>query len=351
MSLTSLASTDIRSFSEKIVTSTWTDNTNNLTQLYSSSIANFNSPTSSKWFYIEALNKVTTDTTAEVQFACAYGHRNGSGSPDFTNDTGSFGYGASRTVYGQYRQLVYGDEEQPFTFGSHVPDDIYVININRSRYKNSLALGSLSLHLSGASDPASDTHVLYLTDDSVSSNGVSRTSLIGREFNIVSGASGQYSGSSANQVGGSGSYGLFYPDAGLIILNGDAFQTNDAGATSSLSPWRNPAISTNVDKNTDKIYHAIQGGNHFILDSEEIISSKYFFVRAKNHEYNYTTNPSFTDSTGNLLFSSMIDNPKVYITTVGLYNDNSDLLAVAKLSQPIAKDFTKEALFRVKLDF
>ena len=47
----------------------------------------------------------------------------------------------------------------------------------------------------------------------------------------------------------------------------------------------------------------------------------------------------------------MIDNPKVYITTVGLYNDNSDLLAVAKLSQPIAKDFTKEALFRVKLDF
>ena len=47
----------------------------------------------------------------------------------------------------------------------------------------------------------------------------------------------------------------------------------------------------------------------------------------------------------------MIDNPRTYITTVGLYNDNNDLVAVAKLSQPVAKDFTKEALIRVKLDY
>ena len=47
----------------------------------------------------------------------------------------------------------------------------------------------------------------------------------------------------------------------------------------------------------------------------------------------------------------MESNPKVYITTVGLYNDNNELLAVAKLSQPIAKDFSKEALIRVKLDY
>ena len=47
----------------------------------------------------------------------------------------------------------------------------------------------------------------------------------------------------------------------------------------------------------------------------------------------------------------MIDNPTTYITTVGMYNDAGDLLAVAKLSQPITKDFTKEALIRVKLDY
>jgi len=47
----------------------------------------------------------------------------------------------------------------------------------------------------------------------------------------------------------------------------------------------------------------------------------------------------------------MIDNPQTYITTIGLYNDNQDLVAVAKLSQPVVKDFTKEALIRVKLDY
>jgi len=47
----------------------------------------------------------------------------------------------------------------------------------------------------------------------------------------------------------------------------------------------------------------------------------------------------------------MIDNPQSYITAVGLYNDNNDLLATAKLSRPLIKDFTKEALIRIKLDY
>ena len=47
----------------------------------------------------------------------------------------------------------------------------------------------------------------------------------------------------------------------------------------------------------------------------------------------------------------MIDTPQSFITTIGLYNDNNDLLAVAKLSRPLLKDFTKESLVRVKLDY
>ena len=47
----------------------------------------------------------------------------------------------------------------------------------------------------------------------------------------------------------------------------------------------------------------------------------------------------------------MIDTPQSFITTIGLYNDNNDLLAVAKLSRPLLKDFTKESLIRVKLDY
>jgi hypothetical protein len=47
----------------------------------------------------------------------------------------------------------------------------------------------------------------------------------------------------------------------------------------------------------------------------------------------------------------LINNPQTFITTVGLYNDQNELLAVAKLSRPLVKDFTKEALIKVKLDY
>ena len=69
------------------------------------------------------------------------------------------------------------------------------------------------------------------------------------------------------------------------------------------------------------------------------------------NEYNYTTNPSFVDANGNVNIVSMVDNPQTYITTIGLYNSNQDMVAVAKLSQPLSKDFTKETLIRVKLDY
>ncbi len=75
-------------------------------------------------------------------------------------------------------------------------------------------------------------------------------------------------------------------------------------------------------------------------------------MRARSGETNYSENPSFiSGSTGEVIYDDFIDNPTTYITTVGLYNDVNELIAVAKLSRPLKKDFTKELLVRVKLDF
>ena len=138
MALTQYTEGDIVISTDKIITSTWTNNTNNLTTAFTSSTqAIFTSPTSSGQFYLDVFQALSSSATAEIQYAVAYGNRVGSGSPDFTNDTGSFGIGASRAVYNQYRQLVFGDETQNFTFSTHTPDDIYVINVNRSRFKHS----------------------------------------------------------------------------------------------------------------------------------------------------------------------------------------------------------------------
>jgi hypothetical protein len=76
------------------------------------------------------------------------------------------------------------------------------------------------------------------------------------------------------------------------------------------------------------------------------------FIRARNSEFNYSENPTFiSGSTGEVIYNDFINNPQVYFTTVGMYNDTNELVAVAKLSKPLVKDFTKEALIRVKLDF
>jgi len=98
----------------------------------------------------------------------------------------------------------------------------------------------------------------------------------------------------------------------------------------------------------------ITGSNtsSFSLNSQETITSDFVFCRARNAEFNYTENPSFiSGSTGAVLYDLFINSPTTYITTIGLYNDTNELIAVAKLSKPLKKDFTKEALVRVKLDF
>ena len=328
---------------QKIVTSTWSDNTNDAAPFinFTSSLAVADDATSSGAFYMESYNNAAH---SESQYAIAYGNVKGSGSRDFTNSAGAFGISPSRTIYNQYRQLIYGDEASNFSFEGITPDDIYVININRARYKHNLKPGTLNLTLSGSGAQLGFASI-NLTDDSVSTTGSAVITNAGRQFNLVSGSSGVRSGSTTTQTK-SGSYGFFYPDSGFIILNAKALSC-------SLNISRSLGGNISLSENIEEFRQAISGSNggSFIVDSEEKVTSQYFFTRAKNNEYNYTTNPSFIDTNGNLNYTSMVDNPKTFITTIGLYNDSNDLVAVAKVSQPISKDFSKEALMRVKLDY
>lgn len=333
---------------DRVFSSAWSDNTNDLATLgfFSSSTQyDTSSPTSSGAFFMEIYQKDPTTDGAEVQFSIAYGHKKGSGSLNFTNEVGGKGLSATRSTYSQYRTLVYGgDETQNFSFDGYEPDDIYIINVNRARYKTALRVGNIDLKLSGSGG------IIRLTDDSNTTSGSANAirAGVGREFNLVSGSNGIRQGSSNTFVTNSGSYGYVYPDAGFIILNAD---TLDALGSAGGIQLGTQGGDHQDRQNPVKLQDALKLGNTFILDAQEDISSKFYFIRCKNTEFNYTTNDSFTLDDGTIRFDSMADNPETYITTVGLYNDNQDLLAVAKMSQPLPKDFTKEALIKVKLDY
>lgn len=357
---------DIVLSTDKIHSNAWTDSLNDLTTVFTASGGEdggslVSSPSSSGQFFFNIFKTraAAESTTGSVEFSLAYGHKKGSGSKDFSPGVGGSGFSATKSVYNQYRQLVFGDETQEFTFNGVTPDDIYVINLERARIKQGLKPGSLNLTLASGSHVAAHPRTkIFLTDDSVTTTGSATLTNLGRQFNLVSGSSGTMLGSTLAQTD-SGSYGFVYPDAGVIIMNPLALQTRIGSASTSTfaqsSGTNNefeitPSQSSNADgHNIRKLYNAISGS--FIVDAEEKVSSQFYFTRITNQEFNYSTNPSFTDNDGTLKFDSMANNPKVYITTVGLYNDANELLAVAKLSQPLAKDFTKEALIRIKLDY
>ena len=144
--------------------------------------------------------------------------------------------------------------------------------------------------------------------------------------------------------------GKFLPDVGLILLNPRALALSASLGGVGLV-INDDLTSTALVSNNSKLYESIKLAQTFSLNSEETITSDYIFVRVKNSDFNYSTNPSMISGSGEFVYSSLVNNPQTYVTTVGLYNDSNELLSVAKLSKPLVKDFTKEALIRVKLDF
>jgi hypothetical protein len=325
--------------SDSIVSTAWSTGAPELETFYTSS-AQENGASGD--FYLEVYQVPTSSINSAVQFNIAYCDSLGSGSALYNSLID--GKSPTSTNYGQYRTMILEDENSSFVFGdgtNAISSSIFwAISVERACYKEAFFPGSLNLKLVGPGG------ALTLTDNSTTQNV---DSFIGatRVFQLISGSNGApRSGSTTGYVEASGSYGLVFPDLGTILLNPYAI-------SQSIQVF--PSRSYNAPGlNERKLFNSIKESlaSSFTLTSEETITSDYVFVRARNSEFNYSENPSFiSGSTGEVIYDNFINNPQTYITTVGLYNDTNELLAVAKLSRPLLKDFTKESLMRIKLDF
>lgn len=344
---------------ETVTRALFSDNVGNLLTYYTSS----NQTATQKTYYYEVFNSASSAVGAEAQFSVVWGHRYGSGS---ASDGGQVEDTAARAIYTQYKQLCLDAGSTAFTVNGSAVDHIYAINFNRARMRDGIDEGNVEINIhalsgsqfiagggtnathTGSNVALGESSAIRLVDDS-SLNGATLTSA-GEVYNIVSGSieDGIYNSSSPHK------YGLLYPRLGIAIISGPALDLSASFASVTGSDT--------AGDNAFKLFTAISGaaqlsdGSGDLLGmqcrSKEYVKSTHYFVRARSSQFNYSNNPTFvTGSDGDLSVSDFLTDPKTYITTVGLYDENKNCLAVAKLSKPIEKSFRKETLIEVKLDY
>ena len=338
---------------EVVTTGLWTNDSGSLTAFFTSSTQA--TATSGQYYYNVYNANPSSNSSAEVQYAVAYGHVDGSGSVDLATDDNSLL--ATKATYAQYRTMLLDDPTAKFQFenGSGVATDsnnIYVINIARARFREEMDAGNWSLKLSGSNG------LFTFIDDSGKKFG-DTLGKAGRVFKVVSGSLNLGTQNDATVVSTTASnglgYGLFYPDKGIIILNPAAVGTTVGNVgevgfanTGSLV---GATATTHEAYNHKLLHYAIKKGGDFEARRTEDVSTQHFFVRATNREFNYSNNPTYINADGTFQETTFETDPQTFITTVGLYNDSNEMIAVAKTSQPIVKSFDKEVLIKVKLSF
>lgn len=336
----------------------WSGNIGNLTNFHTCSTQYTGSGRSHYVIY----NKPCYNICSEAQFDIAYGMDEGSGSIDLGNSNDF--YSPSNAIYGQYRLLCLPATQSQFIIGGIATDSIYAINVKAARMRDRFDEGNWELnlnHLSGSQFIAGggtiSTHtgsnvklsgtanVLRLIDDSrINPPDVNQS---GYSYQVVSGSieDGVYNSTNPHV------YGLMYPSLGIIILdstrldNSASFATVTSVQTAGDNPYKLFLAMSGAAQYTD-----ISGDyKGFQARHVETEYNSYYYVRVKHKDYNFSNNPTFVTGSEGDIVDYMMGEEKVYITTVGLYNQKHELCAVGKLSTPILKAPYEEAMFTVKL--
>jgi len=188
------------------------------------------------------------------------------------------------------------------------------------------------------------------TDDSILSGSVTGTFSFGTQANKViidlpeqsiSGAVGR-KGDLVEKADTTNIVGTIFYDTGTMVFHGgdSSRNTNFLIESSSGFVFGPGATAGNV---------AI---NNISFVSLNMLKRSVFFTRAFNQEFNYSNNPTaIANASLGSISSNLTGMPTSFITTIGLYNNDNELVAVAKTSPPVKKDFDTEKVFAVRLQY
>ena len=327
----------------------------NAADIYTGSLSSTNEE-----YYFNITQTHPLSSSATTQFSVAYGHVGGSGSKIESGTKGE-----TEAVYKQWAVNLLSENEVSGGFiidGSTRDDDIYVLVGKRSLFKDRINKGNWTIALSGSGGPGfvgdgaySGSKILHLTDDSKTT--VATHTVAGPRYNI-------YSGSDGTVTNTTHKYGWIYPELGTMIFSGNklALQISgvgigtgsaaqfDSGSYMGFEPYAGTALD---GQNALRFVNCLQpGGAYLKFRSEEDQNSTSYFCRVFANQMNFSNNPTFVSGSYNeLKHTSMWGNPTVYISSIGLYDDSGNLVAIGKLSTALKKNFSSEATIKVKLTY
>ncbi len=297
-------------------------------------------------------------------FSITYGHILGSGSAEETATM----EGTTQAIYKQFFNFTEPSAENlrdnagwsmiDGTNGANAvtQQGVYILATERLQMKDRLNPGTWTLNLSGSNTAGTAAATLSLTDDSKTENADSAP--FGPRYHIVEGSAGTVTTAYTTKT-----YGFFYPDAGLMVLSANALSSSIPGDPVMITSGSGTlgftgtglAQDLTVTDSTDnaaKLVLAMQKGTGVTLRSEEQQYVFDYFCRAKASEFNLSQNITFwSGSTYEMRHSDMVTNPQTFISEVGLYDSQNSLLAVGRLSSPINKNFSSEAIVKVRLTY
>lgn len=319
-------------------------------------------------YYLNVFPDASSYVNYDPYFSIAYGNFYGEfGSGSFTEESASIMASPTKAIYTQYKNVLLANSDASATSNGMFSmvsqsttveaSDIWVINFSAYKMKDRIDEGLLQLNFSGSASMVS------LIDDSI------YTKQNQSVYQLVPGTI-----ASPDSQPTYAGFGLFYPQAGIVVLNASLLAQTlginsgsgvgaGTGGPAADGSW--PYISSSLGNTGMTFNHkTLFESMHICQDVKmnvrrtEYVPARHYFVRVMNRDFNYSNNPTYVwDGTdgkhpkGQIYNNDFITDPKTYITTVGLYNDTNELVAVAKLSRPAVKSFDQELLIKVRLDF
>ena len=288
-----------------------------------------------------------------------------------------------KNIYNQMAQVLMGydatgsiqqfDQDGNIIGGGMKIDSAFIIPFSRLLVKDEIKKQTFSMQLGVNSDYRNPFSNIITISDVSASTEYRVNSPVG-EYGILYATSSTSSsleaglGDLTSSINGTRYWyaGLIYYQAGVVVLTGsilgsmlnhgliggEPLELIEKYATAAANAGWN---SQEVAFTGSTISASAQGLRHRIkniqFNNTTELNSTIYFCRANHNEFNYSSNPTYLTGSKIRVKSQATDNPVSYITTVGLYNDNNELMATAKLSEPLKKSPATEFTIRTRLDY